>query len=146
MEHLVKEIAQAVERGLLPSTERLQRNAAGTLAIASFAVVCVVALFATVWFAIDERQGPVVASASIAGAALALALVTWAVVAILNRRAAERLELRRRLQAAQVQSPGTKIAALALGELPALVQASPVIAVLSVAGLTYAVMKSKRRP
>lgn len=134
---------QAVERGLLPSTERLQRNVAGTLVIAILAAICVIAIFATGWFAIYEARGPVIASASVAAASLVLALLTWGIVAILNRRAAERLETRRRLQAAQ--SPSSRLAAVAITELPLIVQASPIISILSIAGVTYALMKSRGR-
>jgi hypothetical protein len=142
VEHVVKDIVQAVERGLLPSTERLQRNAAGTLVVTLLSIICILSLFATGWFAVDQRSGPIVASASVAGAAFVLSLVAWGILAALNRKAAERLEARRRVQAAQ--APTARLAAMALTELPLAVQASPLISVLSIAGITYALMKSRR--
>ena len=108
-----------------------------------FATIALVSLFATAWFAIYERQGPVFASAWMSVAAVVLSLLAWAIVTILNRRA-QRIweEERRRIAAASsVRSGGTL---LALTELPGLVKSSPVITILSVAGIAYALMKSRR--
>lgn len=145
VELLISQIAQAAARGLEPSTERLQRSVAGAAVMAIFALIALLSLFATGWFAVYEQQGPVVASAWMTFTAVVLALLAWAIVTILNRRArriweAERLEAERRLAASGSRSG----AVLALTELPGLVRASPVITILSVAGIAYALMKSRR--
>lgn len=143
MDSLISQIAQAAARGLVPSTERIQRSVVGAAVTAVFAFIALISIFATGWFAISERHGPVVASAYTTLAALVLALLSWAIVAILNKRA-QRLweeERRRRALAASARSGGTL---LALTELPGLVKASPVITMLSVAGIAYALLKSRR--
>ncbi|MCD2177954.1 hypothetical protein [Rhizobium sp. C1] len=142
MEHLISQIAQAAARGLEPSTGRIQRSVVGAAVTAIFAILALLSLFATAWFAIFERQGPVVASAYMTLAAIVVALLAWGVVAILNRRA-QRLweEERRRVAAA---SASRSSAFLAMTELPGLVKASPVVTILSVAGIAYALMKSRR--
>ncbi|SOC82079.1 hypothetical protein SAMN05421890_0468 [Ensifer adhaerens] len=146
VELLISQIAQAAARGLEPSTERLQRSVVGAAVMAIFALIALLSLFATGWFAVYEQQGPVVASACMTFTAVVLALLAWAIVTILNRRArriweAERLEAERRRLAASGSRSG---AVLALTELPGLVRASPVITILSVAGIAYALMKSRR--
>ncbi|HWU63623.1 MAG TPA: hypothetical protein VN112_16510 [Ensifer sp.] len=143
MDFLISQIAQAAARGLEPSTERLQRSVVGAAVTAIFAAIALVSLFATGWFAISERQGPVVASAYMTIAALVLSLLAWAIVTVLNRRARRVWEEeRRRIAAASSARTGGTL--LALTELPALVKSSPVITILSVAGIAYALMKSRR--
>lgn len=143
MDYLISQIAQAATRGLQPSTERLQRSVVGAAITAIFAMIALLSLFATGWFAAEERYGPVIASAYLTLAAALLALLAWAIVAMLNRRA-QRVwedEQRRLAAVSSARSGGTL---LALTELPALVKSSPVITILSVAGIAYAVMKSRR--
>jgi len=143
VDYLISQIAQAAARGLEPSTGRIQRNVVGAAVTAIFATIALLSLFATGWFAIDQRQGPVIASAYTTLAAVVLALLAWAVVTILNRRAQHLWEQdRRRLAAASAARNGGTL--LALTELPGLVKASPVITILSVAGIAYALMKSRR--
>ncbi len=143
MDYLISQIAQAAARGLEPSTGRLQRSVVGAAVTAIFATIALLSLFATAWFAIYERQGPVVASAYMTLAAVVLSLLAWAIVTILNRRA-QRVweEERRRIAAASSARSGGTL--LALTELPGLVKSSPVITILSVAGIAYALMKSRR--
>ncbi len=143
MDYLISQIAQAAARGLEPSTGRIQRSVVGAAIIAIFAGIALLSLFATGWFAVYERQGPVVASAYMTLAAVVLALLAWAIVAILNKRAQRLWEEERRRQAlaSSARSSGTM---LALTELPGLIKASPVITMLSVAGIAYALLKSRR--
>ncbi|MCD2173391.1 hypothetical protein [Rhizobium sp. C4] len=143
MDYLISQIAQAAARGLEPSTGRLQRNVVGAAVTAMFATIALLSLFATGWFAIYEHQGPVVASAYMTLAAVVLSLLAWAIMTILNRRAQRLLEAeRRRLAAAAPARSGSTL--FALTELPGLIRTSPVITVLSVAGIAYALVKSRR--
>lgn len=141
MELLISQIAQAAARGLGPSTDRLQRSVAGAVVISILTTVAFLSLCATGWFAVYERHGPVAASATMALTAAALALVAWAVVTILNRRAKRLWEAERRLAAA---SAARSSGILAMAELPGLIKASPVVTMLSVAGIVYALMKARR--
>jgi drug/metabolite transporter (DMT)-like permease len=117
VDYLISQIAQAAARGLEPSTGRIQRSVVGAAIIAIFAGIALLSLFATGWFAVYERQGPVVASAYMTLAAVVLALLAWAIVAILNKRAQRLWEEERRRQAlaSSARSSGTM---LALTELP----------------------------
>ena len=129
-------------RGLEPSAGRLQRKAAGFAVIGLLGAIALVCLFATGWFAIYLDQGPVVASACCAAAAIVLALLVWMMVSINDRRNARLLEMeRQRLALASASRAGGLFTA---AEFPALVRASPVITMLSVAGIAYAFVRSRR--
>lgn len=142
VEHFVHQFTGALVHGLEPSAQRLQRITVGSVIIACLCSIGVVALFITGWFAVDLAAGPVAASAAMAAVAFVLAGLTWAVVAILNRRAARRLAAEERIRAATAERTG---AINALGMLPGLVGSSPIITMVSVAGLVYAAMKARER-
>ena len=143
MENLAAQILQIVAGSFMPAAERVQRNVVGSAIIAVLSVTAYVAFVITGWFALDQVYGPVVASSGVGGAAVIVALVVWGIVALLNRRAQQRAALAAALRQQARAEAGNPFVKAASSEFPGMIRETPIITVLAVAGLAYALMKSK---
>jgi hypothetical protein len=145
LENIAAQILQIVAGSFVPAAERVQRNVVGSAVIALLALTAYVAFAVTGWFALYEAHGPVIASAVTGAVAVVLAVIVWVVVDMLNRRARERAAL---IAAARQQAraeAGNPFVKAAMSEFPGMIRESPVVTVLAVAALAYALMKSKGR-